>query len=187
MEYPFFDFLKYWPKHFKKNIEQKYGHSHFKSALGINFQLWEVVKLKRHKYVHLCIFCLTTSWSQKLISKTDLKRECPYFYSIFFLKFWSVFKKVKKWISNCIGKKWFDRRRVFFWNFYFWKSQTPQNMPEFGWWHAGSSNQTVPANPFLYSFALANSLSRDWGYWPSQHAEWSSTICGKSVMQSWDN
>ena len=28
------------------NLEQKYGHSHFKSAFGINFGLWEAVKLK---------------------------------------------------------------------------------------------------------------------------------------------
>ena len=31
------------------NLEYKYGHSHFKSAFGIDFGLWKVVKLKlRH-------------------------------------------------------------------------------------------------------------------------------------------
>ena len=44
MGYQFFDLLK--------NLEQKYGHSHFKSAFGINFGLWEVVKQKIHKYAY---------------------------------------------------------------------------------------------------------------------------------------
>ena len=35
---------------------------------------------------------------------------------------------LKKWISHCILKMWFDHGRV-----KFWKSQTPQNMPKF-WW-----------------------------------------------------
>ena len=30
----------------KKSLVEKYGHSHFKSAFGINFRLREVVKLK---------------------------------------------------------------------------------------------------------------------------------------------
>ena len=89
----------------KKNFEQKYGHSHFKSALKINFQLWEVVKLKMHVYANTCIFSWTTSRSRKLIFKADLKLECPYFNSKFFFRaFRSVFKKVKKWISHCIFK-----------------------------------------------------------------------------------
>ena len=54
-------------------FDQKYGHSHFKSALKINFRLREVVKLKLHVYAITCIFSLTTSRSQKLISKADLK------------------------------------------------------------------------------------------------------------------
>ena len=55
---PFFDFFKH-----KKNLEWKYGHFYFKSAFGINFRLWEVVKQKINKYVYLHIFSLTTSQS----------------------------------------------------------------------------------------------------------------------------
>ena len=84
----------------------KYGHSHFKSAFGINFRRQEVVKLKICKYAYLRIFSLTTSRSQKLIPKADLKRKCTHFHSKFFFKgFRSIFKKVKKWISHCIFKK----------------------------------------------------------------------------------
>ena len=111
-----------------------------------------MVKLKIRKYGYLCIFRLTFSQSQKLILKTDLKRECPYFYSNFFKEFQSVFKKVKK---NGFPIEFLksDLAGVgsFFDNFFsFWKSKTPQNMPYFGWYHAGSLNQTVPANPLPY-------------------------------------
>ena len=41
--------------------------------LKINFRLREGVKLKIRKYAYLCIFGLTTSQSQKLIPKADLK------------------------------------------------------------------------------------------------------------------
>ena len=58
---PFFDFFKYWLRLFKKKLEWKYGHSHFKSAFGINFGLREVVKRKIRKYANLRIFCLATS------------------------------------------------------------------------------------------------------------------------------
>ena len=57
----------------KKNLEQKYGYSHFKSALKINFRPREVVKQKIHVYAYTCIFRLTTSRSQKLTFKADLK------------------------------------------------------------------------------------------------------------------
>ena len=33
----------------QKKLELKHGHSHFKSAYGINFGLWEVVRLKLHQ------------------------------------------------------------------------------------------------------------------------------------------
>ena len=36
----------------KKNLEQKYGRSHFKFAFGINFGLREVVKRKIRKYAY---------------------------------------------------------------------------------------------------------------------------------------
>ena len=81
----------------KKNLVEKYGHSHFKSAFKINFWLREVVKLKIHVFAYTCIFSLTTSKSQKLIFKADLKWGCPYFYSKFFLGSVSVsIKKSKK-------------------------------------------------------------------------------------------
>ena len=79
------------------------------------FWLWEVVKLKICKYVYLRIFSLTTSQSQKWILKADFKWECPYFCSNFF---WSVLvniKKVKKWISHCIFKKWYCSGRGPLW------------------------------------------------------------------------
>ena len=40
---------------------------------GINFRLWEVVKLKQRKYAYLSIFSLTTFRNRKLIPKADLK------------------------------------------------------------------------------------------------------------------
>ena len=50
---PFVDFFKYWAKLFgKKKLESKYGHSHFKSAFGINFGLREVVQWKIRKYAY---------------------------------------------------------------------------------------------------------------------------------------
>ena len=64
---PFFDFFKYQPKRSKKNLEQKYGHSHFKTAFKTNFRLREVVKLEICKYAYLRIFSWTTSRSRKLI------------------------------------------------------------------------------------------------------------------------
>ena len=70
----------------KKNLELKYGHSHFKSAFGINFGLREVVKLKIHVYAYMCIFSLTASQSPKLIPKADVKWECPYFNTKFFFQ-----------------------------------------------------------------------------------------------------
>ena len=81
---PFFDFLNIGQGSLKKNLEKNYGHSYFKSAFGINFGLWEVVKRKIRKYAYLHIFRLATSQSPKLIPKTDLKLEWPYFYSNFF-------------------------------------------------------------------------------------------------------
>ena len=54
-------------------LKYKYGVFHVKSASGINFLLHEVVKRKIRKYAHLRIFRLTTSRSQKLIPKADLK------------------------------------------------------------------------------------------------------------------
>ena len=80
----------------KKNLELKYGHSHFKSALKINFWLRKVVKLKIHVYANTCIFSLTTSQNQKLIFKAHLKWECPYFYSKFFLERFGKYSKKSK-------------------------------------------------------------------------------------------
>ena len=109
---PFFDSFRYWPKLFKK--KSIYEQSLFKSVLEINFWLWEVVKLKIHKYVYLCIFCLTTSQRRKLILKADLKRECPNLYSKFFVGkvLVIIFKSKKKWVSHYIFKKWFNQLKL---------------------------------------------------------------------------
>ena len=53
-----------------------------------------------------CIFSLTTSRSQKLIPKADLKWECPYFDSKFFFEaFLSVFKKKSKNVFPIVFSK----------------------------------------------------------------------------------
>ena len=70
---PFDFFLNKDRNALKKNLELEYGHSYFKSAFKINFQLREVVKLKIRKYAYLRIFSVTLSLSQKLILKADLK------------------------------------------------------------------------------------------------------------------
>ena len=80
----------------KKNLLQKYGHSHFKSAFKLNFRLREVVKLEIHKYAYLRIFSSTTSRSRKLILKADFKCEYPYFYSKFFLERFGQYLKKSK-------------------------------------------------------------------------------------------
>ena len=74
---PFFYFFKCQPKRLIFFLDQIYGHSHFKYAFKINFQLLEVVKLKICKYAYLRIFSLTTSQSRKLIQS---------FWSIFYRK-----------------------------------------------------------------------------------------------------
>ena len=116
-----------------------------------------MVKLKIRKYPYLCIFRLTTSRSWKLIPKADLKWECTYFYSRFFFEeFWSVFQKVKKWISHCIFKKWFDRGRVsFLTKFFSEKAKLPEiclsfggSMPEAQIWKV-SDNPRLPSPPYL--------------------------------------
>ena len=88
-----------------KNLVKKYWYSLFKSAFGINFRLREVVKRKIHKYAYLRIFSLTTSRSQKLIPKADLKWECPYFYSKNVVQeFWSIWNG---WTDQ-VSKKWIE-------------------------------------------------------------------------------
>ena len=59
--------------HFEITILNTTGHPYFKSAFGINFGLWGVVKRKIRKYTYLHIFSLTTSRSTKLIPNADLK------------------------------------------------------------------------------------------------------------------
>ena len=135
MERPFFDFFKILTETLKKkNLEEKYGHFHFKSALKINFRLREVVKLKIHVLAYTCIFSLTTSRSWKLIFKADLKWECPYFYSeFFFWAFGQYLKKSKNKLSIVFSKSDLTWVGFYFWQKKFWKSQTPQNMPKFRW------------------------------------------------------
>ena len=47
-------------------------------------------------------------------------------------------------------KKRFDRRRVYIFKKFFLNKPNTQNMPKFGWQHAASSNQTVPAKLLPY-------------------------------------
>ena len=65
-----------------------------------------MVKRKIHKYAYLRIFGLTTSRSQKLIPKADLKWEWPYFYSKFFClkSFGQYLKKPKHGFSFIFSK-----------------------------------------------------------------------------------
>ena len=57
----------------------------------------EVVKRKVRKYAYLHIFRLATSQSPELIQKTDLKKECPYFYfKLFCLKSFGQYLKSQK-------------------------------------------------------------------------------------------
>ena len=65
-------------------------------------------------------FPLNHFQKSKIDFESKFEKKMPIFIFYFFFKeFWSVFKKVKKWISHCIFKKWFDRRRVFFLTKYF--------------------------------------------------------------------
>ena len=98
-----------------------YGHSFFKSAFGINFWLWEVVKRKIHKYTYLRIFSLTISQSRKLIPKADLKWECPYFYSrfYFFKSFGQYFKKSNNGFPIVFSKSDLTGVGYIFWLFFF--------------------------------------------------------------------
>ena len=68
MENPFFYFLKYRPNCFEKNLESKYEHSHFKYAFGINFGLWEVVKLEIRKYFNFL--------TEKMSENSKLPKIC---------------------------------------------------------------------------------------------------------------
>ena len=60
MENPFLDFLKYWPKLFKKKIRIEIWTFAFQICFRNQLRLQEVVKRKIHKYAYLCIFRLTT-------------------------------------------------------------------------------------------------------------------------------
>ena len=62
-----------------KKIEYKYGHSHFKSAFGINFGLWEVVKLKIRKYAYLHNFQFDHFQNSKIYSKSRFEMRMSIF------------------------------------------------------------------------------------------------------------
>ena len=55
-EIHFFTFLNI-GRNSSKKLEYKYGHSHFKSAFGINFRLQEVVKGK-YGNARICVFSI---------------------------------------------------------------------------------------------------------------------------------
>ena len=127
---PFFYFVKYWTKLliFFFRIE----------ILGILFSNlhWESIfdfrKWSNGKYTNtrICVFSVwplpeVENWFRKQIWKENAHISIQFF---FFEEFRSIFKKkVKKWISHRIFKKWFDRRRVFFFTKIFLKKpNTPK-------------------------------------------------------------
>ena len=72
-----------------------------------DFGKWSNLK---YANTHICVFSVrplpeVENWFRKQIWKENTN---------IFKEFRSIFKKVKKWISYCIFKKWFDRRRVYF-------------------------------------------------------------------------
>ena len=67
-------------------INMQTGTLHLHRFKGIPSQ-----RKRSSVYAYIYIFSLTTSRSPKLIPKADLKRECPYFYSNFFLEFRLIF------------------------------------------------------------------------------------------------
>ena len=103
-----------------KNLEQKYGHFHFKSALKINFWLREVVKLKIHVFAYTCIFSLTTSWSRKLIFKADENGHISIL-NFFLERFGQYLKKSKNGLSIVFSKS--DSTWV---GFYFWRKKNSE-------------------------------------------------------------
>ena len=86
MSNPFFDFLKYWPKPFRKKLEYKYEPSYLKSAFRIIFWIWEVVKLNICKYVYLHIFQFEHRLKSKINSKSRFEIRMWIILYWFFLK-----------------------------------------------------------------------------------------------------
>ena len=103
---PFLTFFCDNPSAPKKYLEFKYGHSHFKSAFGINFGLWEELKIRHlHQLAQLAYFQLDDFPKSKLIPTADLKCEYPYYYSKKFYRsvlIITIFSQ--KLISYCILK-----------------------------------------------------------------------------------
>ena len=104
----------------------------------IDFGKWsngKYTNTRSYTNTRICVFSVwplpkVDNWFRKQIWKKNAHISIQIF---FFEEFQSILKG-KKWISHCIFKKSFDRRRAFFFNkIFFWKNQTPQNMPKFGW------------------------------------------------------
>ena len=86
MSNPFFDFLKYWPKPFRKKLEYKYEPSYLKSAFRFIFWIWEVVKLNICKYVYLHIFQFEHRLKSKFNSKSRFEIR------MWIILYWFFFK-----------------------------------------------------------------------------------------------
>ena len=82
-------------RHVKKKLEQKYGHSYFKSAFGINFGLWEVVKRKIRVFAY---FPFDHFPKSKIDSKSrfEMRMSIFLFKKILLKNFGQYFKKIKK-------------------------------------------------------------------------------------------
>ena len=118
----------------------------FISIRAIIRRIWLVEWSCKQDFLYLRIFRLTTSQSQKLIPKADLKWEGPYLHLIFFKEFYSIFLKVKNGFSILFLKSYLTWVWFNFWHEKkFWESQAPRYMPKFWWQHAGSSILTPPS------------------------------------------
>ena len=81
-EIHFLTFLKYGSKLFKKILEEKNGHFHFKSVFAINFWLREWVKRKIRKYLYFLFDHIPKS---KMNSKSRFEMRMSIFlFRIFF-------------------------------------------------------------------------------------------------------
>ena len=112
---PFFDFFKYWPNLFKKKKRMEIWAFSFLNLLSeaiFDFGKWSNWK---YTFTHIRVFSV---WplpeAQNRFRKHIWNENVHIFILNFFKAFWSIFKKVKLWISRYIFKKWFERRRVYF-------------------------------------------------------------------------
>ena len=127
---PFFDFFRYWPKLFKKIFRIKIWAFYFQicfrnqfSTLGsgqpentLVFSIWPLPEVQK--------------WFQKQIWNQNVHFSVLNF---FLKRFGQYLKKSKNEFPIVFWKSDLTGIGSIFWRIFFWKSQTPQNMPKFGW------------------------------------------------------